>query len=193
MDQLDRDPTRRRILEAALTCFNATGMAGTTIRHIQEASSISVGSIYHHFGDKEGIAFALYQLGIEDMHQALLRRLGGRADLSLTIRGCVDDYLDWYRDHAELGRHLFQFSDTRFVAGRESAIAALGREFLDRFGELAEDEGWGGRLDAEFAVRFVTGGCREFLRSWLVTQDSVELEAARPRLQDLALATFGLH
>ena len=153
---------------------------------------VSIGSIYHHFGDKEGIAFALYRLGIEDMLGVLLSRLATQESLASIICGCVDDYLDWYGQHIELGQHVFQFSDSRFLEQRESAIATLGRDFLDQFGSLAESHGWGSRRDAEFTVRFVTGGCREFLRLWLASPDKKALEDARAELRRLALASFGM-
>ena len=39
---------RRRILDAALECFDAKGVAATTIEDICAGAGLSVGSIYHH-------------------------------------------------------------------------------------------------------------------------------------------------
>ena len=44
------------ILDAALKLFNRHGYAATSIDDLRKASRASVGSIYHHFGGKEGVA-----------------------------------------------------------------------------------------------------------------------------------------
>lgn len=50
-------PARRAtILKAALGCFIGQGVEATTIDDIRRASGSSIGSLYHHFGNKEGIA-----------------------------------------------------------------------------------------------------------------------------------------
>ena len=52
-------PDRKQaILEAALAAFLQKGVLATTIDDVRERSGASVGSIYHHYGSKEGIAAA---------------------------------------------------------------------------------------------------------------------------------------
>jgi AcrR family transcriptional regulator len=55
---------RRAILEGALEAFTSKGFAAATVGDVRRLSGASVGSIYHHFGDKEGLAAALYLEGI---------------------------------------------------------------------------------------------------------------------------------
>ncbi|HSO24934.1 MAG TPA: TetR/AcrR family transcriptional regulator, partial [Chondromyces sp.] len=45
----------RRALEAALSLFSRQGYGATSMRQISEASGLSVGNLYHHFGSKEAI------------------------------------------------------------------------------------------------------------------------------------------
>lgn len=54
------DP-RQQVLDAVLVLFSERGYFATSIQDISRESAVSVGSIYHHFGDKEGIARTLYQ------------------------------------------------------------------------------------------------------------------------------------
>ena len=49
---------RDAILEAALEAFDATG--ATAIEEVRRRSGASVGSIYHHFGNVDGVVAALY-------------------------------------------------------------------------------------------------------------------------------------
>ena len=59
-----RPDTRYLVLDSALTLFTERGYFSTSVHDIGRAAGVSIGSIYHHFGDKEGIAGALYaQLG----------------------------------------------------------------------------------------------------------------------------------
>jgi AcrR family transcriptional regulator len=52
--------TRQQILDTALRLFTDAGYFNTSIHDIQRESGVSIGSIYNHFGGKEGIAKALY-------------------------------------------------------------------------------------------------------------------------------------
>ena len=48
--------TRDQVMASALRLFTGQGYFNTSIPDIVKDSGISTGSIYHHFGDKEGIA-----------------------------------------------------------------------------------------------------------------------------------------
>jgi AcrR family transcriptional regulator len=53
--------TRDTLLRAAREVFLAKGYAEATVADIVEASGISVGSLYHHFGGKPGLFMALWE------------------------------------------------------------------------------------------------------------------------------------
>lgn len=50
---------RSDILEGARSCFAEHGYEGATVRRLEEATGKSRGAIFHHFGDKENLFFAL--------------------------------------------------------------------------------------------------------------------------------------
>ena len=52
--------TRQQILSVTLSLFSNKGYFNTSVRDIARESGVSIGSIYHHFKDKEGIASAMY-------------------------------------------------------------------------------------------------------------------------------------
>ncbi len=58
---------RGLILDRALGLFTSNGYFNTSIHDIQREAGISIGSIYNHFGGKEGIAKALYHDLLERM------------------------------------------------------------------------------------------------------------------------------
>ncbi|MGA7980372.1 MAG: TetR/AcrR family transcriptional regulator [Chromatiaceae bacterium] len=58
---------RGHILDTALRLFTRYGYFNTSIHDIQRDAGISIGSIYNHFGGKEGVAKALYHELLERM------------------------------------------------------------------------------------------------------------------------------
>ena len=66
-----RRSRKDEILQAALACFTDFGVDATTIEMIRDRSGASIGSLYHHFGNKERIIGALYLAGTAE-YAALL-------------------------------------------------------------------------------------------------------------------------
>jgi AcrR family transcriptional regulator len=60
-----------RIIAAALQLFTQRGYFSTSVPDMARAAQVSVGSIYHHFKDKEDVARALYQGLVERLQQIL--------------------------------------------------------------------------------------------------------------------------
>lgn len=62
---------RQLILETTLALFTRRGFFNTSVHDIQRAAGVSIGSIYHHFKNKEGLAKALYDAQVERMAHAM--------------------------------------------------------------------------------------------------------------------------
>ena len=58
--------TQRTLLDAALELFIENGYAGTSVEDIVQRSNLSIGSLYHHFGNKAGLYLALWQEWVKD-------------------------------------------------------------------------------------------------------------------------------
>ncbi|TDY00628.1 TetR/AcrR family transcriptional regulator [Thiohalophilus thiocyanatoxydans] len=68
--EIKRTPATEQVLGAALNLFTEQGFFNTSIPDIVKASSVSTGSIYHYFRDKEGIARSLYETLVERMESS---------------------------------------------------------------------------------------------------------------------------
>lgn len=66
-----RADTRTLVLDAALKLFTEKGYFNTSVHDIGREAVTSIGSIYHHFGDKTGIARALYEQLTQRMQQLI--------------------------------------------------------------------------------------------------------------------------
>ncbi len=102
---------RQAILDAALATFSERGVEATTIDDIRRRSGASVGSIYHHFGDKEGLADALYVEGVRDYQRAFVETLAGHDDAEPGVKALVAHHLRWVTDNQGLARHLLRRRD----------------------------------------------------------------------------------
>ncbi len=56
---IERENTRKRLVEAAAALFHEHGFAATGTSEIQKAARTGAGSMYHHFGTKEGLLLAV--------------------------------------------------------------------------------------------------------------------------------------
>lgn len=63
------EPIDCRILTAALNLFVANGYHKVSVHEIQKLADVSIGSIYNHFGGKDGIAKALYEHIINEIDE----------------------------------------------------------------------------------------------------------------------------
>ncbi len=70
--QRSADP-RQLVLDSVLILFRDRGYFNTSVQDISRDSGVSIGSIYHHFGDKEGIARTLYASLSERMSSGIER------------------------------------------------------------------------------------------------------------------------
>lgn len=66
---------RERIIAAALQLFTQRGYFSTSVPDMARTAQVSVGSIYHHFKDKEDVARALF-LGLMEGLQEELAQIG---------------------------------------------------------------------------------------------------------------------
>lgn len=109
------DNTRDRVLDAALELFAERGYFTTSVHDIARLAEVSIGSIYHHFGDKEGMAQALVSLLTTHMEGLIRSGAAGHGSAHDRARGVV--------------ARLFQFAEQEPRA-MDFMLTARHREFL---------------------------------------------------------------
>jgi AcrR family transcriptional regulator len=124
---------RTRILNAALELFVDQGYFNTNVPNISSRSKCSVGSIYHHFLNKEEIAYTLYRDGIIQFRNALEESVDsvGSENLEKTIHAIVIAFLSFAEDHKVLSQYLWLARHNEFLDGN---IAVPTRVGFDSFG-----------------------------------------------------------
>ena len=194
----DRNTTtgsrRRAILQAALTSFSTKGFTETTMEDIRQLSGASTGSIYHHFENKEMLALALYLEGRSDLNTALLASITARHPRE-GIKALVRAYLDWFKQHPDLGQYIMQAGSTEYLGAyvkvlRQKTMAPLPMETFPKqfFDWLTPfiNEGTIARFPQHLYIPLVIGPSREFVRHWLKTRLPAEFQEAREPLAEAA-------
>ena len=102
-----RAELKRIILDQALTCFLQHGIEMTTIEMIRESAETSVGAIYHHFKNKEGLVTALYFAAIDDQAERRDQALQKAQNLQQGIRAIIESYIDWVMEYPNFARFLY--------------------------------------------------------------------------------------
>jgi AcrR family transcriptional regulator len=102
---------RQRIIETALSLFNAEGTGAVSTNHIAEAAGISPGNLYYHFRNKEDIIRALFErlfAAWDNAFQLPANRAPSLADLDAMIAAnyqIIWEYRFAYRELAALLRN----------------------------------------------------------------------------------------
>lgn len=113
---MGRSSRKDEILQAALACFSEHGVDATTIEMIRDRSGASIGSLYHHFGNKERIHGELYLAGIGQYAALLEAGFRQGAQRRGTVRLLVTSYIDWVVANPDWARFILH-SRGRVEAG----------------------------------------------------------------------------
>lgn len=177
--QLKTEEKKRQILLVALQCFTEHGTAGTTIEMIREASGMSVGSLYHHFGNKDKIAAAVFIQGMREFAELLNRYLSESSNeevLSAStkveqgVKAIVYANVDWIAENPDWARFVFHHRSIVSKAGAGNKLAGdmqvFYQQIISWFRPYAQ-QGTLRPLSIELLSSLITGPCHDYARHWL--------------------------
>jgi AcrR family transcriptional regulator len=157
-----RARTANAIRDAGERLFIGRGYSATTMEDLAEEADVAVGSIYAHFGSKEGVYGALIERALE--LDKLYCDEGFDAGNSPAERlfGLAEGYLRFAREHPGYFQ-LFRFPPpdrpgAELTPTASARVARRIREETERMaGEISLmiDEGLGRPVDAESTARFL--------------------------------------
>jgi len=160
---------KESVLRAALACFSEHGIEHTTIQQIQERANCSIGSLYHHFGSKEGIAEELFLEGIQQQNAALLKEIRTAGNAEEGVHAVVGAYCDWSTRNRQLASYLHS-RDIDFSAEARARLKRLHRDYITAvfswFAPFVE-RGELRLLPVDAYVPLISGPIQEYVRRWL--------------------------
>ncbi len=173
------------ILHAALICFNHSGIAATSIAEIKKNSGASIGSIYHHFGSKDGIAYALYVNGLQDYHNLLTEKLGEAETPENKIKTFVVIFLDWVGENPELASFIFSARSYLVNSKKAEDVEKFhdenGKETAAIIKELIAKKGIK-KLPGRVYSSLLVGPAQHFSQHLMKTDASLNLEKEKAAL-----------
>ncbi|WP_051294076.1 TetR/AcrR family transcriptional regulator [Pseudoduganella violaceinigra] len=166
MSQVDR---KSAILSAALAVFSEKGIEAASIDDIRQRCQASVGSIYHHFGNKEGIAAALFEQGLDDYWARIKANLAQAGNAEFAVHSIVSTHLHWIVEQPDMARFLFARRQAVSAEHNDAIRQRTGAHFKDVFEKLKPwfKQGVLRRMPTELYGPLLLGPSQELARNWL--------------------------
>lgn len=177
------------ILQAALACFSESGVDATTIEMIRDRSGASIGSLYHHFGNRERIIGALYLEGIGQYAALLDAGLREGMSAEATVKLFVTCYIDWVVAHPDWARFILHNRGRVETGEMGEQLREANRQQGRRIAELLAVHRQAGafrEMPFELFNSVVIGPTHDYVRNWLAGRTRVELADCRDLLAEIA-------
>ena len=104
-----------KVLSAALDLFVENGYHSVSIQDIQKCSKVSIGSIYNHFGGKEGIAKALYRHLLNELLELIDELNSQSEDASERCSLVIQHLFQYTETHTNIISFLFNSKHREFL------------------------------------------------------------------------------
>lgn len=158
-----RARTRAAILDAGERTFTESGYRGAKMEDVAEQADVAVGSIYSHFGNKDGLYLAVVERAVELFHRYMQQAYQPDWTPLEQVMACGDAYLRFHIAHPGAFRFLAfddltedAVIDPAMQARIAAGIDAIMGEFTARI-QAAVDTGEARPLDARLTGRFLWG------------------------------------
>lgn len=161
---------KRQILECALTEFLRTGIAATTIEMIRDQADTSIGAIYHHFKNKEGIIAALYISALTDQSEQRLQALSQVQGIEQGIQAVIQSYIDWVVAYPDFARFLYAAHYTVQSSDFKKELQQSNQQRNQELKQWLAQQADIGQLQAvplELLISLIIGPTESYCRSWL--------------------------
>lgn len=161
---------RQEILSAALACAAQAGVDAVSIDGVRARCGASVGSIYHHFGSREGIVAALFFDIFAAQSRSVQAQLDAAVGVEAGVQALVTGYLDWVVAQPVQARFLFQARSPVASGPRSTELAEAARGRNQALLAWFEPHRRGGALrdlPCELMPSLVMGPVQSYCRAWL--------------------------
>lgn len=161
---------KRQILLDALSCFLENGIETTSIEMIRSQSDSSVGAIYHHFKNKEGIVATLFFAALDDQAARRDDYLEGTESLQEVLYAFIHSYIDWVSEQPEFAKFLIS-SRFNVMQGEDQERLVQKNKLRNQkiFNEISNyaDSEFLKSIPHELLLSLVIGSTENYCRAWL--------------------------
>jgi len=184
-----RSSRKDEILQAALACFTEVGVDATTIEMIRDRSGASIGSLYHHFGNKDRILAALYLAGTAQYSSLLEEGFTRAESAEACIKLLVTGYIDWVVANPDWARFILHSRGRVEASELGERLREANREHYGKIAEALKgyrEAGAFKAMPADCFASVVIGPSQDFARNWLAGRTQSTLLECRELLAQVA-------
>lgn len=181
------EQTVTRLLDAALDVHESAGRDGFTVQAVVAASGVSLGSLYHHFGNFDGLAAALYARCMGELLDGIVTSLERARTARGGVRAVVTAYLRFVEEHPDRARFIHASAYASYLPANAETIAAAKAPRMARMGAwLAPHVAAGSIVDLPDPLleMLLIGPVAELSRRWLAGATELDLARAARVLPD---------
>jgi AcrR family transcriptional regulator len=173
-----------RVLKAALKLFSRHELS---IERLSEVSGVSVGSIYHHFGNLNGVSAALYQSAMADLLHSIIRAVQVETTARAKVIAQSRAYMEWTREKKAAARFIHASAYAPYMQQYEEDIRRAKQPILEALMALFEPhirarEVIG--LPLPLYEILLIGPLAELARRWLSGGSGLDMDAAWDHLPE---------
>ncbi len=165
-----RAALKRQILLDALSCFLENGIETTSIEMIRAKSDSSVGAIYHHFKNKEGIVATLFFTALDDQAARRDEYLEGTESLQEVLYAFIHSYIDWVSEQPEFAKFLISARFSVMQGEDQERLVQKNKSRNQKiFSEISNyaDSEFLKSIPHELLLSLVIGSTENYCRAWL--------------------------
>jgi AcrR family transcriptional regulator len=176
--------TSEKVLKAALKLFSHQEL---TIERLSEESAVSIGSIYHHFGNLNGVSAALYQNAMADLLQTIIRAVRTETTARGKVLAQSRAYIEWTREKKSAARFIHASAYAPYMQQYEDDIRRAKEPILQELMVLFEPHIRAGDMMAlplPLYEILLIGPLAELARRWLSGGSGLDLDLAAEHLPE---------
>jgi AcrR family transcriptional regulator len=174
---------KQQIIKIALDIFDQFGIENTTIEMICTATNTSIGSLYHHFGSKEGLAAKVYLSGLQQFSTRLLHAMQDCQTAQQAVFCIVENNVDWIDQNRTWAKFIFEHGNiiqqTQQQATMSNAVLSMQQQFEALFSQL-EDHHIFNAWPREIITSLLVGAVHDYAKQWFKTGCSSDFLALKP-------------
>jgi AcrR family transcriptional regulator len=152
-----------------------------------EASGVSIGSIYHHFGNLHGVSAALYQKSIADLLRTILLAVKSQTTAHDKVLAQSRAYMEWTREKKAAARFIHASAYAPYMEQYEREIRDAKQPLLQELMALFEPHIRAGEMIAlplPLYEILLIGPLAELARRWLSGGSALDWNAAVEHLPE---------
>lgn len=149
---------RELILATALELFTERGYFNTSVHDIKKQAEVSIGSIYHHFGNKEAIAKALFDALSDKMTEVMVSINQRHVTAHDRCRAVVAYLFELTEDDPAVMQYMLYAKHREFMPSEKPVCSSRPFEMMKQMVVQGMEAGEIRMMDANIATTGLFGG-----------------------------------